>query len=244
MSVRLHRSSLLHLGLVVALFGSMLIALHPVQAQDATPISMPRNQPLTTGCATEPSGSVVFVPIDQSGEPVDGVAIADAATGEITAEIELPAIDRLTQLRAPGKALVSTTNGTFLIDTDAGIATQLDIPAEVGTLFEWAQGLPVGTGAKRTLLSDGIDLFLLDFERNAVTAVRTLLPPETPSIPLYPVMSPDEEWVLLWDGTSLWLMPTAQPAAAPIADARWHLARRQLLGGQPHDHLRAHARLG
>jgi len=213
MSVRLDRSSFLHLGLVVALFGSMLIALPPVQAQNATPISMPRNQPLTTGCATEPSGSVVFVPIDQSGEPVDGVAIADATSGEITAEVELPAIDRLTQLRAPGKALVSTTNGTFLIDTDAGIATQLEIPAEVGTLFEWTQGLPVGTGAKRTLLSDGIELFLLDFERNAVTAVRALLPPETPSIPLYPVMSPDEEWVLLWDGTSIWLMPASDPTS-------------------------------
>ena len=213
MTVPPRRISLLWFGFAIALLGPLLTGLQPARAQNGTPVTMPRNQPLSTGCGDEPAGSVVFVPIDQAGQPVAGVAIADAENGEIAAEIELPAVDRITQLRAPGKALASTTDGAYLIDVETEAATRLDIPAEVGTLFEWAQGLPVGTGAKRTLLSDGIDLFLLDFDDSTVTAVRSLLPAETPDIPLYPVMSPDEEWVLLWDAARLWLMPAAEPTA-------------------------------
>ena len=173
-------------------------------------------------CGDEPTGRILFVPVDDTGQSSAGLSVANPATGETVATIDLPIVERLNPLRSTGKAIASAEDGAYyLVDGFKAIATRLDISVESGLLFEWWLGVPLGVGEHKTILTDGRDAFLLDLDSAVTTDLRSLLPAGSPEIPLQPILSPDERFVLLWDALQLWLVPTADPAAArPLSDGR------------------------
>lgn len=190
----------------------LLSSISSAIAQESTVV--PNNQMPQGGCGGSPSGLILYVPVDDAGEPTPGLNVADPSTGDVVASLDLPQVDRLIPLRAKGKAVASTaTDEFYLVDALKATLTKLEISPDTGSLIEWTQGIPLGAGTERTLLSDGRDAFLLDAESGAVTDLRSLLPADSPPIPLLPVLSPDEESVLLWDGIRLWLLPVDQPEA-------------------------------
>ena len=141
----------------------LLVSNAPAVAQDATPF--PENRLPPRVCGEDPDGAVVYLPIGDDGDQAPGLNVADPSTGEIVASLDLPQVDRLIPLREQGKLVASTaTDEFFLVDALKETSTKLEISPDTGSLIEWTQGIPLGTGKERTLLSDGRDAFLLDIQ--------------------------------------------------------------------------------
>lgn len=177
-------------------------------------VAFPASRLAGDTCGSEPTGFIIFVPIDAPGSQGKGLNIANLATGETVTILERSWVGQVAPLGQTGKAVVSTSEDEFvLVEAATGSATKLDIPPEIRRIREWTTGVPLGAGVRYTLLSDGFNAFLLDIEGGAVVDLRTLLPNEASEIPLNPTMSADEKWVLLWDANQQWLLPTDQPSA-------------------------------
>lgn len=188
----------------------LLVSSAPAVAQDATPL--PENGLPQRICGKDPSGLIVYVPVDDAGVQAPGLNVADPSTGKIVASLDIPKVDLLVPLRAPGKAVASTEDGRkFLINAMEATASELIVPAGTGQLFEWTRGLPLGVGTHWTILSDGWEQFLLNIENGSLINVHSLLPQGTPEINFYSVLAPDENSAIIGNGGQYWLVPINQP---------------------------------
>jgi hypothetical protein len=157
---------------------------------------------------------LLYLPIADASTQLPGVSVADPAKGKTLATIDMSTVESLRPLAASGRAIATTAEDEFfLIDPATETATQLEIAPDVGAIFEWKLGFRANAGKRYTPLSDGRDVFLLEIATGTVTKLGALLPEDSPPILLGPVLSSDEEMLIIWDSVRQWILPTSDPAS-------------------------------
>lgn len=149
---------------------------------------------------------LIYQLIDEEGMPEPGMVVVDEE-GEELRRIDLPEFTfRIFPGRSGNKALVFTDDDrAFLIDAQAGSASELDIPQDAVDSL-----IPRAIGYQWIALADpqGDLAFLVDLDTGDVTDL--MADSDSPQFAFFFEFSPDEEYVVIF-GDELWIVPTADP---------------------------------
>ena len=203
----------------IAILGLCLLAAMPGEHVSAAQTAQP------AGCDDAlPAGVLLLRPVSPNSSAMRDLIAADPATGEELARIDLPLIDIAFPTKVPGLALAVSGAELYLIDVATFSSSKISLGGDTAQDLTPNPAQFRGTSGTRFMLlgSPSFDrVFMIDLLQGVAVNLTASVPPPAPDAAVFlsfAAVTPDDQYVVMWDGRHIYVVETANPETARLVE--------------------------